>query len=66
MLALVGCRYPTAVASTCRVTLSLLLASLVPAVNSVSFGANMQILLAIGIELAFNQHYGEGEPGDCI
>lgn len=36
------------------------------AINSVGFGANMQIFLAIaGVELAtFNQHYGDGEPGD--
>jgi hypothetical protein len=36
------------------------------AIGSVGFGANVQIFLAIaGIELAtFNQHYGEGAPGD--
>jgi hypothetical protein len=36
------------------------------AVNSVGFGANVQIFLTIaGVELAtFNQHYGDGEPGD--
>jgi light-harvesting complex I chlorophyll a/b binding protein 1 len=36
------------------------------AINSVGFGANVQIFLTIAmVELAtFNQHYGEGEPGD--
>lgn len=34
--------------------------------GTVGWGSNVQIFLAIaGIELAtFNQHYGEGEPGD--
>jgi hypothetical protein len=36
------------------------------AVDSVGFGANMQIFAGIGaVEIAtFNKHYGEGEPGD--
>lgn len=36
------------------------------AVSTVGWGVNLQIFLGMaGIELAtFNQHYGEGEPGD--